>query len=613
MKDHLRQQIALLVIAAATLLTGLQANKLWDEDEGYFASAAAEMHARGDWIVPTFNDELFGHKPPWMYWMMMIGFELFGTTEFAARVFSAVFRVATCWLTFHVGRRMFDANVGWWAGLVMASCLFFNFVSRAATADAYLTFFATLALYLFAITGPCRHSAGTEDSADQSDKSNVLPQRWSDFVLIYAVMGLATLVKGPIGFLFPMAVIGLFLLCMTPTRDLGANASWWSRWRETLRPFGPVNFLLTVWKMRIFTAIGVILLVAGPWYVLVGLKTNGAFLQEFFGVHHFHRFSTPMDSHSGPFFYYLVAVLVGMFPWSIFALPTLLLVVRQLRNGSQHSRALALVTCWAGVYLVIFSLASTKLPNYVLPAYPALAMLMAYFYQYWIENPTKVHRAWPRIAVSILVAVGGIVLIGLPLAGLLRFGGHTLLDRVGLAQDVQSQLMWLGPVGIPACAGGIAALYYAEHKRITAAVSSIAWASALTMLVLWNYAAPQVAAYQINGRVGAAIRNHIETEDVAISAFGYFPPSLAFYVRQRIDCCHDSETTHQFLDDSGARLLITTSDRYDELKPDLSDDTEILERLDRFPERGEIVILRRSNSSHARTAQSPSKGITSNR
>lgn len=604
MKDHLRHQFGIVAVATATLLTGLHSNSLWDEDEGYFASTAAEMHARADWIVPTFNQEMFGHKPPWMYWMMMIGFKLFGTTEFAARFFSAVFGVATCWLTYHAGRRLFNAQIGWWAGLAMASCLMFNFVARAATAGAYLTFFSTLSLYLFAVYGPCRLRSSEQLTSEKPQGSEVLPTRWREFVLIYAVMGLATLVKGPIGFLFPMAVIGLYLLCSTPPRSLSDGTSRWNRWREAARPFGPVNFFCTIWRMRIFTAIAVILLVAGPWYVLVGLETNGAFLREFFGVHHFQRFSTPMDSHSGPFYYYLIAVLVGMFPWSIFALPTLLLVVRHLRSKAPYHEGLALVVCWAGVYLVIFSLASTKLPNYVLPAYPALAILLAYFCQYWIDNPMQVHRAWPRIALTILSAVGLAVLIGLPLAGTLQWSGQTLLDRVGLAHDVQSHLIWLGLVGAPAAIGGLIALYFAEQKRASAAVISVAWTSALTMIVLWNYAAPQVANYQVNRRVGEAIRKWAEQDNAAISEFGYFPPSLAFYVKQRIESCPDPGATQMFLEEPGPKLLITTSDQFDVMKGSLQSDVEVLERVDRFPERGQIVILRKPNP-HVASQQAP--------
>ena len=166
MQEKHRHQVWLSIIASAIFLTSLNSTSLWDQDEGFFATTAAEMYSRGDLIVPTFNEEMFGHKPPWMYWMMMLGFELFGTTEFAARVFTGLFGVGTTLLTYHLARHLFNSHVGWWAGLMMATGLMFSVASRAATPDTYLTFFVTLSLYLFAIWGPFRKQKEVEDCAN---------------------------------------------------------------------------------------------------------------------------------------------------------------------------------------------------------------------------------------------------------------------------------------------------------------------------------------------------------------------------------------------------------------------------------------------------------------
>jgi len=593
MRDHHRHQLWIVVVAATIMLIGLGSTRLWDEDEAYFAGAAAEMHAQGDWVVPSFNGRLFAHKPPWMYWMMMIGFRLFGTTEFAARFFSAVFGVATCLLTYHLGRRLFGSRVGLWAGLIMASCVMFNVVSRAATPDSYLVFFSALSLYVFASTGAFqRPAAGSVASppVDTTTKS-FLPQRWRNFAAMYAVMGLAVLVKGPIGVLFPMAVIGMFLLATTPARAVAPGASSWRRVREACRPFGPVNFLGTVWRMRPLTAIAMVLLVAGPWYLAVGMRTEGAFLREFFGVHHFQRFTTSMESHRGPVYYYVVAVLVGMFPWSVFALPSLLLLVRHLRGRVERHAALVFVTCWAGVYLGLFTMAGTKLPNYVLPAYPALALIAAYFYQYWIDNPQGVHRYWHRIALGILAAVGIGGLVGLPAAALLQIEGRSLLDAAGLARDVQSDLVWLGLVGLPAFLGGIVAIVLAERGRIQNAVTALAATSIATMLVFWNYAAPRVDQYQTSEGIARTIQLHSANSRPRIAQFGYFRPSLVYYTRQRIARCTDSTDAARFLTAPGARFLITTGEGFEELRAVLPGGLEVLDRQPRFPETGDILLL----------------------
>src|SRR5262245_58477872 len=126
-----------IIIATAGLVffTRLGATDLWDEDEAFFAATAAEMHERGEGVVPWYNGEVFAHKPPLMYWMMRAGFALFGENELGARFFSAVFGLATALLTYFVGRRLFDAETGFWAGLAMSTCLMFAVVSRAASAD----------------------------------------------------------------------------------------------------------------------------------------------------------------------------------------------------------------------------------------------------------------------------------------------------------------------------------------------------------------------------------------------------------------------------------------------------------------------------------------------
>ena len=102
--------IGLLVVGVVLLMLQLGNSHLWDQDEGYYATAAAEMYARNDWITPTFNGKLFGHKPPMMYWGMMLGYHAFGVTEFGARFCSSIFGILTIMATYAIARRLFDAN-----------------------------------------------------------------------------------------------------------------------------------------------------------------------------------------------------------------------------------------------------------------------------------------------------------------------------------------------------------------------------------------------------------------------------------------------------------------------------------------------------------------------
>src|SRR5262249_4532650 len=150
-----------------------------------------------DLVVPYFNGELFAHKPPFMYWMMQASTSIFGETEFALRFPSAIFGLMTALLIYHLGRKMFDAQVGLWAPFSISTPFMFYVVARAATPDSFLVFFSTLAVYFWV-----RHE-NWQDAATSpvSMKSGKLPI--AVCIGAYAAMGLAVLVKGPIGILLP--------------------------------------------------------------------------------------------------------------------------------------------------------------------------------------------------------------------------------------------------------------------------------------------------------------------------------------------------------------------------------------------------------------------------
>jgi len=592
----MRYPLIILAASLVVLFTGLGATRFWDHDEGYFAGAAAEMHARGDWVVPHFNDEMFGHKPPWMYWMMMVGYSLFGVGEWGARFFSAVFGTATALLTYRWGARLMNPRVGLYAGLAMISCVMFSVVSRAATPDSYLVFFSTLALYIFATHGFARGKR-EGDADDSNSVENHLPRSWWSFALMYAVMGLGVLVKGPIGVVLPMAVIGMYLLCTTPRRELPAAASRWERMQEAWRPFGPRNFFRTVWMMRPLTAIAMVLLVAGPWYMAAGLRTDGAFLEEFFIVHHLQRATSAMDGHSGPIFYYLPAVWAGLFPWSIFAVPALILWVRHLYKGDTCPRVLLFFSCWVGVYIGVFSLASTKLPNYVLPAYPALAVMIGYFIDSWIRNPDQVQRRWLRGALATPILIGLAVVVLFPASGLCDFGGGTLLDQNNVPQAVQRDIVMLGLVGLPLLLVGVAALVLAERGHIKASAASVCGMAILTMVCVWTYAAPRVSRFQAPQRMAQWLRDQTAGRPYRVAQYRFFRPTMVYYSDHPIESRRTPAEIREFVSTDEPVYVITDDYQMQWLQYILPADFEVVRRVSQFPEDGEILLLsRRANA-----------------
>jgi 4-amino-4-deoxy-L-arabinose transferase-like glycosyltransferase len=582
----MRKVALLALVAGCTFFVNLGGAALWDEDEAIFSQTAREMHQRHDWVVPYFNDEVFVHKPPMMYWWMGAGYELFGTTEFAARFFSAVFGVASVLVTYRLGRLMFSPGAGFWAALALASNINFVVIARAATPDSLLVFFSTLAMLIFvSSTAKARAISGdpNERNAPWSGQTAFEPS-WIAYAVIYAIMGLAVLTKGPIGVLLPTCVIGLFLLVM---RAAPAKTSAEDGWRGRLHSvistaghvFAPRQVFSTIWSMRPLTAVAMVLAVAGPWYWAVGARTDGEFLKGFFGVHNLGRFMNAMENHRGPIFYYLIAVAVGFFPWSVFFGPVLLDVRRQLRARSPWRPGYVLVGAWLVVWVGFFSLAGTKLPSYVVPAYPALALATGTLVDRWLREPATLTRAWSR-AVWGTVALAGVgTLVALPIAA-----------HVYLKDD------WvLGAVGLVPVVGAIAGWYFSERSQVRAAVSTLATVSFVLSLALFGWGAAYVAGYRDTPQFARSITAlTLPGEQPAVGSFHYFRPSFVFYTGQAVSQLSEADDVTQFFSSHpGGAFLLTTDERYESLRSSLPSDVMVVETQRRFLRPGQAVLLGR--------------------
>jgi len=312
---------------------------LWDIDEGMHAATSKDMVLSGDWITPKMNGENFYDKTAFFNWLVALSFSAFGFTELAARLPAALLGLATVLATYMLGRRLFGARTGLLGGVVLATSPEFIVLSRAVVHDISLAFFFTAALYFF--------YKGFSDER----------RRRRHLMLFYACTGLAVLAKGPVGVLLPALIIFLFLL---------------------LR--GRLDFIREMslgWGTIVFLA------VAAPWYVLISMK-NSDYVSYFFLHQNLGNFLSKAQSrHPRPFYYYVPALLGAMLPWS-FLVP--LALYRPLAGGLKkiNDGSLFLV-CWFAVIFLFFSAASSKLETYILPAFPALAILIS---RLWLELMT---------------------------------------------------------------------------------------------------------------------------------------------------------------------------------------------------------------------------------
>lgn len=388
MRSPVVQVGIILLITLTVFFTNLGTPRLWDWDEPRNAGCAAEMLERGDWVVPIFNQQLRRHKPALLYWLMMSAYSVFGVTEFAARFWSATLAVGTCLGTYAIGRRLYDDRVGFLAAIALATSMMFVVAARAATPDSVLVFCGTMSLMFFVLGAFPKHDVEANSKLEPSSPSDWFPKNNLIVIAMYLTMGLGVLAKGPIGFLLPMAMIGMYGLLKTLTADETKSTkkqSFLARTKTGLwrfvRSFNPMHFGEVLWAMRPLTATALILLVSLPWFVLVHIRTEGDFTQLFFVGEHFGRATTAMENHSGGVWFYPVMILIGFFPWSCFWGPVLVgLVPPTAHDKLANSRlrdANCFLLCWICVQVGAFTIAQTKLPSYVTPCYPALAILTA--------------------------------------------------------------------------------------------------------------------------------------------------------------------------------------------------------------------------------------------
>ena len=481
--DHRPGHWALLTLAwAALCLPNLGAPGLWDIDEGNNAECSYEMSQSGAYVIPTFNYRLREDKPALLYWLQAAAYRVCGVSEFAARLPSALATLLAVLATYELGRRMFGAPAGLLAGAAVASAALFCAAGHFANPDALLDACTLLTMLAF-WRGYRRHDGS-----------------W--FALAGAASGLAMLAKGPVGLVLPSAVGFLFLA-----------------WQRQLRRLLDARLL---WGVLTF------LFVAAPWYVWVGVETKGQWPRGFFLTHNIGRYAAPMEDHGGPFFYYLLVLLVGFAPWSVFFGPAAWNAWKEGRGGEGRPRAaVRLLACWVGVYFLFFSAGGTKLPNYILPVYPAVAIFTARFLDRWRRGLVAVPAWLLHGSLACLALVGAGVAAGTLVAG----GVVELAALRGRSVPGLAALAGLGVLPVLGAAGG---WWYLRRNRPDGVVAAVAASAVLFTASLAAWGAAAVDRLKAPRPLAAALPVDQLRREVRVAAYQYFQPSLVFYCRREV-------------------------------------------------------------------------------
>jgi 4-amino-4-deoxy-L-arabinose transferase-like glycosyltransferase len=431
-----------LAVGIAALALGTSRTPLWDEDEPRFAAIARAMVETGDWIVPRFNGELAVDKPVLMHWCMAACMSVFGTNEVAARLPSMLAALATALAVLRFGTRFFDPVVGLIAALAWLGTILAGIEAHAATPDAILTALCTWATVL----------AAEVIASGEGQLSRLSVGRAATIGLL---LGLAVVCKGPIGFVGPLAVLVPWAWWVAVDRRVTATqtGTWFQRTRSAALP--AVLDMLKSTRPVVVTLVAVA--AAAPWYVAVWQQTEGAWIEGFFFVHNVGRFMAPMEKHGGGAWYHPVTMLVCFYPWSCFLPLALVLATwRTWRRAMPDSLvpAVGLILFWFAVWVGGFSAAATKLPNYVLPAYPAAALIVA-----WVSVDAARRAAatghWPHPR-WVAFGLGGLIFGGIATAATVIVAaqcgapGSEPAAFVGIIPLVGAAICWrLAAIGKP--------------------------------------------------------------------------------------------------------------------------------------------------------------------
>ena len=469
------------------MFPGLGKTPLWIYDEVRNAECAREMYERGDWIIPTFNGGLRTLKPPLHYYFMFGGFKIFGITEWGARFFSAVFGVLTIFITYFFVKKYSTQRQAFITCLVLLASTHFLFEFRMSVPDPYLIFLNTTSLF----------TAYT-----------YFKEKKNYWLLICAVtMGLGALAKGPVAIALPGAAIFIWLL-------------WEKRLKEILS-----------WKILVA---GIIMFaVAVPWYLLVDKETNGEWTKGFFLQHNFGRFSEPMEGHGGPFVIVPLIVLLGLLPASIFIGESLKKFKTRFSDPFLRL-AFSVVT----IFIVFYSISSTKLPNYAMPCYAFVAILLGHFInKAWsVGTPSEEENKTRLYPFIILIIIN----IALPVAAYL--GIKKEVNTTGM-ENLAGFLLIL-------TMAAITAFYFMLKKNFRKAITSSFILYSLFHVLMFNWLYPAIYKQNPMSKTIDMVKKYDH-----IVSYQIFHPSYTYYLPERVPVFKNLDSLKIYLQENKAAVI----------------------------------------------------------
>jgi 4-amino-4-deoxy-L-arabinose transferase-like glycosyltransferase len=481
-QNTLRRTISprwLLLVGALLLLFRLDYATFWNPDEGRYAAASLEMAqpfdgSASDWVVPRLNTIPRLNKPPLVYWLAGSSFKVFGPGEWSGRLPSALFAVGVMLLLYALGRKFWSERAGLFGAMVWATSVFPVAMGRTLNTDMLLC--GSMALALFGIW-----------NALEGDEKH----KWRSCLIAGVGMGLALLAKGPVGVAIPLFIAFVYL-CVA------------RRWKQV------------PW-LGVAAALILALAIAGPWYAAANAR-EPEFLKQFLGDENLKRFSGGEQYHdpTTPLFY-LPVLFVGLLPWTAFLIPAV--AAWWSREMDEARRLRLFLWLWAAIIFAGFSVSSTKLVSYVLPAFPALALLVGEGVSRVLDKANAARKA-DYAALALTCALNVILGIGALIA----------LRRVHAVS--QSEGAFYGALIAVVLLVGTVFLALSWRRADTWRVGLVQTGTAVLLAAAVLQLASAVNKYEDSSSLTKLLASHLRPGDIVMQSA--FQPTQIFYAARPI-------------------------------------------------------------------------------
>lgn len=447
--------VNLLIVIAGMILfiPGLGNVHLFDWDEINFAESAREMIVTGDYLTVQVNYEAFWEKPPFFTWLQVLSMKIFGVNEFAARFPNAVCGIITLLVLFHIGRKLRDFRFGLiWTVLYACSILPFFFF-KSGIIDPWFNLFIFLGTYFFIVFS----------QKDRQQNPYVLVSLSAFF------LGLAVLTKGPVGFLIFLLTFGVYLIFKRFKLDYN-------------------------WKQIVLFVI-ILAFVGGFWFILQILNGNFDIFKDFI-LYQIRLFQIKDAGHGGFFLYHFVVLFVGVFPASMFVLPTFKGSILQNEKDERmkHFFQWMMILFW--VVLILFTIVRTKIVHYSSMCYFPITFLASWYIEQLILKRQKLTKlsTIPLMMIAVLIGLTAAIV---PFFDKIK---HLLMPYVDefTAGNMQAVSSWIGfewLFGLLLIAGGCLFLFFYKKNQYNKAFLCLLSGSLLFVSTAMYFIAPQVEKY----------------------------------------------------------------------------------------------------------------------